>query len=124
MCETVRKEHPDWIKENIKQEARKYAAYPNDSSRFAISPHNSERAVDFAIGHSSHSGQAWAFGTEFDEVSELSRTDFLKKNRISNLGLIPNSGIYIIVPIVEYFFYLMIHVGFINYRNELWHYNL
>ncbi|WP_048874732.1 M15 family metallopeptidase [Candidatus Coxiella mudrowiae] len=77
MCETVRKQYPDWRKENIEQETRKYAAHPNDPSQFAISPHNSGGAVDLAIGHS-HSGEVWAFGTEFDEVSELSRTDFFE----------------------------------------------
>ncbi|WP_157843666.1 hypothetical protein [Candidatus Coxiella mudrowiae] len=98
----MRKQYPDWRKKNIEQETRKYAAHPNDPSQFTIPPHNSGGAVDLAIGYS-HSGEVWVLVPSLMKSVNYLEQTFLKMNTIPHLGLIPNSGIYI-VPIVECFF--------------------
>lgn len=53
------------------------------------------------------------FGTEFDEVSELSRTDFFENEYNPPLGIDPKQwNIYRTHR--RMLFYLMINVGFIN----------
>lgn len=76
-----RKQYPDWRKENIEQETRKYAAHPNDPSQFAISPHNSGEQLILLLVIVIQEKYGLLVLSLMKSVNYLEQT-FLKTNRI------------------------------------------
>ncbi|MGD9153420.1 MAG: M15 family metallopeptidase [Gammaproteobacteria bacterium] len=122
VCEEISAQHLDWNSKQVEQEARKFAAHPSDKSHYIIAPHNSGGAIDVAI-YNLKSKEMCLFGTEYDDASELSKTDFFEKEFDSEFGLsaFEWSGIRFNRRVL---YSLMIDAGFVNYPNEWWHYDL
>ena len=118
----VKKQHPTWNHEQLMTEAKRYAAHPNEPSRFAIPPHNSGGAIDLAI-YEIQSGKMCNFGTAFDEVSEISSTHFFEAPFNAEHGFTQKEW-QEIQRNRRVLFNLMKKVGFVNYAEEWWHYDL
>ena len=100
--------------------AKKFVPYPGDKDCFEVLPHNSAGAVDLNICVNS---EALDMGTDFDDISELSRTDFFeggydpKYHFSQERWMTVRSNRRIL-------FNAMTSLGFTNHPLEWWHYNL
>ncbi|OGT15416.1 MAG: hypothetical protein A3I12_06985 [Gammaproteobacteria bacterium RIFCSPLOWO2_02_FULL_38_11] len=122
ICNEVKSQHPKWTQEQIGKEAKRFAAHPYDSARPAPPTHNTGGATDLTI-YDLLSGKQYDFGTHFDEVADATRTDFFEQPYEASYGYTTQEW--------ETFqhnrrilFNLMKNVGFTNYREEWWHYDL
>lgn len=109
--ENIKKRNPDLTDEDVFQETLKYVAFPSiDPLR--TSPHITGGAIDLTIGD--HEGNALDFGTEFDEMSEMSATRYFEDHPGLNETAQQNRRIL---------YNCMVNVGFNNYSEEWWHYD-
>lgn len=118
----VKQQHPSWQEDQVEHETRKFVSHPTDSNHFKIPLHNSGGAVDLTICDAS-TEEPYLFGSEFDEISDLSRTDFFEQAHDPSIGITLKAWqAYKLNRRILY--HLMINAGFINYRSEWWHYDL
>jgi len=106
--------YPQKTHEELWKITRGFVAHPDDMGTWGVPPHNTGGAVDLTL---TYNGVPLEMGTDFDEVSERSRTDFYesftadeKEEHFRNNRRI--------------FFNALKQVGFVNYPAEWWHYSL
>lgn len=117
---TISRENPSFSKEKLHTETKKFAAHPNEPSRFKIPPHNTGGSVDLALFDLT-TNETLDFGTEFDNLTELARTNFFDTNEYPDFD---PSRIHIIKKNRRMLFNAMTQNGFINFENEWWHFSL
>lgn len=122
ICEQVKKQHLDWDKKSIEQQASKFAANPNDPSRFSVLPHNSGGAVDLTI-YDIKKQQPCPLGGDFDEVSDFSKTNFFEQEYDPTFEISATQWKTYRTH-RRMLYHVMIDAGFVNYCNEWWHYDL
>lgn len=112
--------HPLESDKKIWQLTRQFVAHPDETSRFAIPPHNSGGAVDLTLAFN---GTPLDMGTEFDEVSPFSETVAFEKpwNKSTPFS---EERWRAICENRRLLFNTMKSVGFVNYVEEWWHYDL
>ncbi len=112
--------NPDLSHEKIMRLTRTYVAHPHEPSRFLVPPHNSGGAVDLTL---CYNDTPLDMGTNFDEVSELSRTDAFEGEWKKDLKISKNNWLSIRNN-RRLLFNALIQSGFVNYEEEWWHYDL
>lgn len=118
----VQRQHPDWDAQAVLQETLRFVSHPSDPGHFAVPLHNSGGAVDLAI-YDLQTQTLVDFGTAFDEISDASATDFFEQDYQSGWGV--DAAQWVMVRHHRrILFHLMKSVGFINYENEWWHFDL
>jgi D-alanyl-D-alanine dipeptidase len=120
MASQIKKQNPSWADEQVRLEARKYMVHPDEKSRFQIPPHNSGGAIDLALHIN---GQMIDFGTEFDNSTQVSSTLFFEREYDPQFGFGSEQWNQIRIH-RRILFYTMRHLGFTNYPDEWWHYDL
>ncbi|MCG3145041.1 MAG: D-alanyl-D-alanine dipeptidase [Gammaproteobacteria bacterium] len=116
---TVESNNPNLSEASVIKQTKMYVSYPSTSPS-APSPHLTGGAVDLTICNSN--GQAVRMGTEFDFFGPEAETRFYEQKVES----------YKILSVEEQeclenrrlLFYTLTDVGFTNYREEWWHYDL
>ena len=106
--------------EEILNETKKYVNKPDEKSRFEVSPHNSGGAIDLTI---TYNREPIFMGSQFDDVREISRTDFFEQPYSSDWGLSENQW-NDAKENRRLLYHLMISNDFVNYSEEYWHYDL
>ncbi len=112
--------HPDYPPEKIKEITLQFVADPSDPTRFPVLPHNSGGAIDLTLAKE---GVRLDLGTQFDEVSPLSATDFFEQDYSSEHGLSQQKW-HEVRDNRRLLFNCLKQVGFSNYHEEWWHYDL
>lgn len=118
----VAQQNPEWDGEAIEKRTLEFVSHPHDTSRFAVPLHNSGAAIDLEL-YDIHSGQAWDFGTEIDAITDLSHTDFFEQA----YQALPGFGEERWMTVRQnrrILYHAMCSLGFINFPNEWWHYDL
>lgn len=116
----IQRQHPDWDEPRWLAETRKYVANPAEKSRFAVSPHNSGGAVDLTLHRD---GVPLAMGTGFDETTAASETTFFEAPFRPGLGY-TEAQWETFRAHRRILYHAMTRAGFVNYRDEWWHYDL
>lgn len=116
----IKRQHPQKSEEEILQLTRVYVAHPKERSRYAVSPHNSGGAVDLNL-HKNNS--PLDMGTKFDEISKLTCTTSFEAPHDPN-SCIDKERWNEIRLNRRLLFNIMKSVGFVNYPEEWWHYDL
>lgn len=118
--EEIREKNPTWTEAQVKQETRKFVADPSETSRFFVSPHNTGSAVDLTL---CYKGSPLDMGTGFDDTTEKAFTTFFAKDFDSSCGIdssrwkkIHENRMKLLKTLQE--------VGFTNYEEEWWHFDL
>ncbi|RNC78022.1 M15 family metallopeptidase [Piscirickettsia salmonis] len=114
--------HPGRSKEWLEIEVRKYVSHPHEPSRFAVPPHNSGGAIDLTL-MDLRTNTALDFGTEFDNTTTLSQTDYFERDYSANLGISSERWL-LIRQNRRLLFNTMKQEGFTNFVSEWWHYDL
>ena len=116
--EELRKECPsDTDDESIFDMASRFVSPPkNDPDK--VSPHMTGGAVD--VGLVDECGLSCPMGSEFDETSKRSVTDYFEE-KLRNEELMPEEREYLFNRRILY--NAMIESNFINYADEWWHYD-
>lgn len=118
----VRNQHPDWNEADILQETLRFVSHPTDPGHYPIPLHNSGGAVDLAICDlKTHT--MLDFGTTFDAISDASATQFFEQDYQPGWGITQTQWLSVRTN-RRVLYNLMKSVGFINYHNEWWHYDL
>lgn len=112
--------HPDLSPDDVHQRTRQFVAHPDEVSRFAVAPHNSGGAVDLTLRIN---GQDLDMGTGFDEATERSQTDWFERPWIPETGVTETRWLAVRHN-RRLLFNAMKTVGFVNYHEEWWHYDL
>ncbi|APJ04981.1 M15 family metallopeptidase [Silvanigrella aquatica] len=99
---------------------REFIIHPEETSRFAIPPHNSGGAIDLTL---TCDGINLEMGTDFDAITPLSQTNYFEQEYISECGF-TNEKWLEIRNNRRILFNAMKHVGFTNFQVEWWHYDL
>ena len=110
----------DWGPEQLRRETTKFVADLDDPHRKGTTPHNTGGAIDLTLHRD---GTPCEMGTKFDEPTELSTTDFFEREFDAKFGFERNEW-EAIRERRRILFHGMIYFGFVNYRNEWWHYDL
>lgn len=118
----VRRQHPDWDEGAILQQTLRFVSHPIDPGHFAVPLHNCGGAIDLAICNLKDQ-TILNFGTAFDAISDASATDFFEQDYQQGWGITESEW-----SVIRYhrriLFHLMKSVGFVNYQNEWWHFDL
>ncbi|MCX4026410.1 M15 family metallopeptidase [Spartinivicinus marinus] len=115
------KNKPHLSDEQLHQEVRKFAAHPDEPSRFAVPPHNSGGSIDLAL-YDINTQQQLDFGSDFDDMTVVSATDYFENNIKNTNFSITRTNIVKINRRILY--HAMTSQGFVNFENEWWHYSL
>jgi D-alanyl-D-alanine dipeptidase len=115
-------ENPDLTSDELYQATRKFVVDPDVQvkGRPVTPPHNSGGAIDLALHEN---GNALDFGTGFDSPSEVSATAFFDAEFDRRLGYTEERW-HRVRSNRRLLFHTMAHLGFTNYRDEWWHYDL
>lgn len=120
--EILRGKHPELNQTDLERLTRCYVSHPTDKTHHEIPLHNSGGAVDLTI-YDLKTGEPWDFGSDFDDPSEISHTEFFESAYDPNFNI--NASRWEKVRHNRRtLFYLMKQMGFVNYRYEWWHYDL
>jgi D-alanyl-D-alanine dipeptidase len=96
---------------------KSFVTYPTDNK---VPPHNSGGAIDLTL---TYQNKPLNMGTNFDEVSELSHTNFFEQEYHGKFNL--NKNMWEEIKINRrILFNSMKNAGFTNYSYEWWHYDL
>jgi D-alanyl-D-alanine dipeptidase len=118
----IQRLHPQWDAAHCQQETLRFASHPDHLGTNTVLAHNSGGAVDLAIADRA-SGTQLDFGTEFDEISDYSATDYFEGDYSEQCGM--NHDRFLIVrKNRRMLFNLMKQAGFTNYIHEWWHFDL
>ncbi|KAB8033704.1 M15 family metallopeptidase [Fluviispira multicolorata] len=99
---------------------KEYIVHPDEKSLYEIPMHNSGGAIDLNLAFNA---QELDMGTEFDEVSESSQTDWFEQEFKLEFGFTQEKW-FEIRKNRRLLFNAMKYVGFVNYNAEWWHYDL
>jgi len=103
---------PHFTEQEVVRETRKYVAFPSaDHAHFT--PHLTGGAIDLTLGDLS--GNALNLGTAFDEISEKSATRYFEQYPEENWEACVHRRLL---------YNCMTLVGFTNYSEEWWHYDI
>lgn len=112
--------HPDLSPDEVHQRTRQFVAHPDEVARFAVAPHNSGGAVDLTLRVN---GRDLDMGTGFDEATERSQTDWFEQPWTPATGETKTRWLDV-QHNRRLLFNAMKAVGFVNYQEEWWHYDL
>lgn len=112
--------NPDWSDQQIEAETLKYAAHPEKSTRYPISPHNSGGAIDLTLARD---GKAVDMGTDFDDPRELSAVIFFEEKFCPKYNISEQRWLDIRKN-RRLLFHSLTQLGFTSNRREWWHYDL
>ncbi|KAB8037096.1 D-Ala-D-Ala dipeptidase [Silvanigrella paludirubra] len=99
---------------------REFVIHPNETSRYAIPPHNSGGALDLTL---KHEDSFLDMGTDFDAVTPASYTNFFEQEFNENFGISKERWL-LIRKNRRILFNSMKYVGFTNFQVEWWHFDL
>jgi zinc D-Ala-D-Ala dipeptidase len=111
MALAIQKANPAFSAEQVQQETLKYVAYPSIDEGYPA-PHLTGGAIDLTLGD--EYGKPLDMGTDFDEASAKSATDYYEKYPDENSIALKNRRLL---------FHSMTNAGFQNYEEEWWHYD-
>jgi zinc D-Ala-D-Ala dipeptidase len=120
MANEISEKNPSWVEEKIFNETCKYMVHPDDKSRFPIAPHNSGGAIDLALHKD---GKLLKFGSNFDDPLKESSTRFFEADYNSQSQFSPEEWNRFRI-LRRILFHTMASLGFTNYQDEWWHYDL
>lgn len=120
--EKIKKDHPELNDQQLELKTCEFVSHPTDKNHWEIPLHNSGGAIDLEI-YDLNTHQAWDFGTAIDEISELSHTSFFEKSYEPKFK-ISESRWLTIRNNRRILFNAMKYVGFTNFSNEWWHYDV
>ncbi|MBQ8931146.1 MAG: M15 family metallopeptidase [Ruminiclostridium sp.] len=107
----IKEANPDILsKEELHKKTLEFVSYPDKSKKFSF-VHSSGGAVDITI--IDNNGNRLDMGSEFDEFTDRSYTDWYEKNDIN--GEIRNNR--------RLLYSVLCSCGFTNYPSEWWHYD-
>jgi zinc D-Ala-D-Ala dipeptidase len=118
----IKNNNPHLSQEDLETETRKFVAHPNEPSRFAIAPHNSGGSVDLTL-FNLKSQNNLEFGTNFDNTTDLSRTNFFESPFSPKYSFDKNQWTSIREN-RRILYHTMKNLGFVNFKSEWWHYSL
>ncbi len=99
---------------------REFVIHPNETSRYAIPPHNSGGAIDLTL---KYEDSFLDMGTDFDAVTPASYTNFFEQEFNENFGISKERWL-LIRKNRRILFNSMKYVGFTNFQVEWWHFDL
>ena len=103
-------DHPDATEEELKVLIDDFVAYPRiDYER--PTPHSTGGAVDLTL---MKNGQLLPMGTEFDDLTDKANTRYFEDAVTEEEKVFRDNR--------RLLYQVMIQVGFVNYRNEWWHF--
>lgn len=111
---------PNLSANEVYHQTRKYIVHPDDSAAFPVPPHNSGGAIDLALCKNK---QLLPFGTEFDNPSIMSSTTFFESEFRPQYSFSEKEWLEIRQN-RRILFHTLISLGFTNYQEEWWHYDL
>ncbi|MBQ2798274.1 MAG: hypothetical protein IJF09_02705, partial [Ruminiclostridium sp.] len=97
-------------KEELHKKTLEFVSYPDKSKKFSF-VHSSGGAVDITI--IDNNGKRFDMGSEFDEFTDRSYTDWYEKNDVNDT--IRNNR--------RLLYNVLCSCGFTNYPSEWWHYD-
>lgn len=118
----IQQQHPDWSETAVIEEALKFVSHPTDTNRFPVPLHNTGGAIDLTLFDVA-TGEHWDMGTEIDALTSLSFSDFFE-SAFDPQYQISEARWQRIRANRRMLFQHMIAAGFVNFRNEWWHYDL
>lgn len=116
----VQLRNPEFTRDQVFQETQKYVVHPEVKSKFSIAPHNSGGAIDLGLHQN---GIPVDFGSNFDDPTQISSTAFFERDFDPSLGFSHERWMQIRLN-RRILFHSMISLGFTNYQDEWWHYDL
>lgn len=108
----IKLQYPDFTEQEVLNETHKYVAFPNKGQEFNT-PHLTGGAIDLTLGD--ENGRALDLGTSFDEISVKSATRYFEQYPEENMEACIHRRLL---------YNCMTMVGFSNYSEEWWHYDL
>lgn len=108
----LKDQHPNFTKEEIFNKTLKFVAFPREGQEHLL-PHLTGGAIDLTLANSK--GKALNLGTAFDELSEKSATRYFEQHPNENKEACVHRRLL---------YHCMTAVGFTNYAEEWWHYDL
>lgn len=107
----IKEANPDILsKEELHKKTLEFVSYPDKSKKFSF-VHSSGGAVDITI--IDNNGNRLDMGSEFDEFTDRSYTDWYEKNDVNDT--IRNNR--------RLLYNVLCSCGFTNYPSEWWHYD-
>jgi D-alanyl-D-alanine dipeptidase len=79
----IAKAEPHLSPTEVLKKTRTFVAHPEEQSRFPVPPHNSGGAIDLTL---SYCGVQYDMGTDFDDTTSLSKTDYFESEFDSSLA--------------------------------------
>jgi zinc D-Ala-D-Ala dipeptidase len=120
MYDTIKRANPNLSHFELMEKTRVFVAHPDEISRFSIPPHNSGGAIDLTL---LKNGIELDMGTHFDEPSPLSFTSFFEQAFDKSHGVSKDRWDRVRAN-RRILFNVLKSVGFVNYAEEWWHYDL
>lgn len=118
--EQIKGAEPTWSKAQVHSQTARFVADIDDPTRNGPTPHNTGGAIDLTL---QRAGKPVPMGTGFDEVSDLSTTDAFEMPFAGQAGFTAATWEAVRTH-RRILFNGLVHVGFVNYREEWWHYDL
>jgi|SRR6056297_323006 len=113
----VGKKFPGKNEKEIHRLVEEYVAFPSNN-RESPSPHLTGGAVDLTI--IDDEGKKLEMGTEFDDTREEAHSDYYEKEKIKRELTEKEKSI---LQNRRLLYHSLVHVGFMNYPYEWWHYD-
>ncbi len=124
LSQEIKLAHSEWDAARVEEEVLKFVSHPSDPSHFALPLHNSGGAIDLTI-YDQASGRLWDMGTGIDTANELSFSDYFERDYDPNINSnINETRWYTVRQNRRILFNAMCYLGFVNFANEWWHYDL
>ena len=112
--------HPGLSSSEVHFKTSKYIIHPDDKAGFPVPPHNSGGAIDLAL---CKNNQMLAFGSGFDDPSTVSSTSFFESEYDPQIGFSKSEWV-LFRRNRRILFHTLTSLGFTNYKEEWWHYDL
>lgn len=116
----IKHQKPELTESELLIKTKKYVSDPHDTKSKSIPPHNTGGAIDLTLYKL---GQPLVMGSQFDEVSPMSQSDYFKQPWNKDLGLSEafwekaKTNRELLIGTMKQF-------GFTNYPMEWWHFDL
>lgn len=120
LFQQISKSNPAWTSDQVWRQTRTYVFDPDQEGGLLVPPHNSGGAIDLALHQR---GSLVEFGTGFDSPIISSSTSYFEKDFDPDLGF-SRVQWEEIRKNRRILYHSMISMGFTNYADEWWHYNL